>query len=358
MSENEGRRPATVRTNDSPAPPLPETDWAAVYEAQQAGTDDPPPGGFLNNQFAKIGCGCVVPAIFMMGTCSTIAAPGAYGIANPAATLGQLTGGFIGGMALVWAPLFLFWLRDQSKWVIGGSFAFFAAIFVIIGLAGIGSGREAMVDDLANLSEVQYDAEGNPILTPEMAKKGPMSKLMFDMATEQSAIRKEFEADIAKLGISDMMFADRVAKNPALVRDCDRIHAFKSRIEAYRARNMELIKSAPDRIDKIDVNYSVKTEIKRGAMNRMGQNLESINAEWDMQVNALSPIHRTCQTLARRNWVAQGDMYMFNNRGDLNAFQAAMRDIDRINADIAALTSKRMQGVRADQQKLKQEISR
>jgi hypothetical protein len=358
MNENEGRRPAVVRTNDSPPPPLPETDWAAVYEAQQAGTDGPPPGGFLNNQFAKIGCGCVLPAIFLMGTCSAVAIPGSYGIGDPAAILGQITGGFLGGIVLVWFPLFLFWLRDQSKWVIGGSFAFFAAMFVMIGLAAIGKGRAAMEDDVTALSQMQYDANGNPILAPGMAGKGPMSKMVVEMANEQAAIRKDFEAEVAKIGVADMMFANRVARTPSLVQDCDRIPAFRTRIEAFRTRNVALIKSVSNRIDALDVSYTVKSDMKRGAMGRMDSNLATINSEWDMQVKALSPIHRTCLILGKHNWTAQGEMYMFNAQADLNSFDAAMREIDLINADINALTQKRMQGVRADQEKLKQQIGR
>lgn len=355
MNENEFRKPATVRTNDMP-PKSEEIDWQEVYEQQQAG-DGTLQGGFLNNQLAKIGCGCALPALFLLGTCSTLTAQNNYGEVGPAA-IGGVAGTIVAGMLLVWAPLFAFWLREQNRWLIGGSFALFAGIFAILGFAKLGNGYQALKDDVGAISEVKFDKDGNPILTPGMAGKGPMSKLMFDMAKEQEAIRNGFDAEVTKSGIPDMMLANRVERNPSLVQNCGRIPALAATIEAYRKRNLALIESGPKRIDALDISYATKADMKRGAVDRMETNLRMVNAQWDLQAKTLDPIHRTCLLLSKRNWKAQGELYAFYSQSDIRTFDAAMQEIDQVNAEINALTKKRMDDVRAGQDRIREQIRR
>jgi hypothetical protein len=354
MSENEYRRPAVVRTDAQPAPPV---DWNAVYEEQQT-EEGGPKGGFLNNQFAKIGCGCALPALFFLGLLGSMASGNAYGMDGPAELFGQLTGSIIVGVVACWLPLFLFWLRDGSKWLIGGSFAVVVGLFAVIGLGKIGSGYGAMEKDIAAIGDIKFDAEGNPILPPGMSSSGPVSKMMVEMASEQQALRKSFETDIAKLGIEDMMFADRVARNPSLVQNCARIPVFKAKIEDYRAKNIALIKSIPDRIDKFDMSYRTKTDMKRGAMDKLDFNLRTVGRQWDLQVESLTPVYQTCMLLSKRGWQAQGQLYAFYNQADINRFDGAMREIDRINREIMAVTQERAETVKADQERLKTHIRR
>jgi hypothetical protein len=353
MSEPEERKPATIRMGD--ATPPAETDWNAVYEAQQA-EGDAPPGGFLNNQLAKIGCGCAMPALFLLGTCSSMTAQRAYGGGSQAMMIGELTGGVVAGILLIWFPIFLFWLRDQSKWLIAGSFVLIAGILTVLGLSKIGTGFKAMTEDVSAISDVKFDKEGVPILPPGMSAKGPMSKLMVDMANEQGAIRKELDAEFGKLGIEDMMIANRVVRKPELVKNCARITDADETIEALRLRNKELIKSGPERIEKLDLSYSVKAEMKRGALTNLDGNMNAINAQYDLQLKLLGPIHRTCLILSKRNWTAQGETFLFNNDADLKAFNNAMGEIEAANAEITAVVQKQITKVRSGQEKIKADI--
>ncbi len=353
MNEYEDRKPATTSGGD--ALPPKEIDWSTVYENQLA-QDDQSSGGFLNNMLAKIGCGCMLPAVFMLSTCASLATPSNYVGGPPAMMIGQVTGSVIVGIFLVWAPLFIFWLRDQNKWLIGGSFAVFAAVFTLIGIGKIGSAYSALKDDAAAISDVKFDAEGNPILLPGMSAKGPMSKMMVEMVAEQTAIRNDFDAEIRKSGIGDMMLADRVKRNPELVQNCERILALRETIENYRARNLKLVRSTPDRIEALDMSYDTKAEMKRGAIDKMDFNVRTTTKQWDLQAQSLLPIHRTCILLSKRSWKAQGELYLFYNQADITTFDNAMREIDRVNAEIEAVTKERITDVQAGQELLKSRI--
>jgi hypothetical protein len=353
MSEPGERKPATIRMGDTPSSE--ETDWAAVYDEQQA-EGDAPPGGFLNNQLAKIGCGCALPALFLLGTCSSMTAQRAYGGGSQAMIVGELTGGVIAGVILVWFPIFLFWLRDQSKWLIAGSFIVIAGILTVLGLSKIGNGFKAMTDDVSAISDVKFDKEGNPILPPGMAAKGPMSKLMVDMANEQNAIRNALDAEIKKLGITDMMSAKHVVRKPELVKNCGRIPAADEAIERLRLRNIQLMKSVPERIEKLDLSYNVQADMKRGALASLDRNVNAINAQFDLQLKLLGPIHRTCLILSKHNWTAEGETFLFNNDTDLKAFNAAMGEIDAANAEITAVVQKQVAKVQSGQEKIKADI--
>jgi hypothetical protein len=356
MGEDEQRRPAVVRTDAEPAPPPAATDWTAVYEAQQ-NAGDGPAGGFLNNQLAKVGCGCVLPLLMLLGTCSSMTTQ-SYDSTDPAFAFFSVGGSAFAGILLCWAPLFVFWLRDQSKWIIGASFAAMMMFFVIIGFAKIGNGQKALEKDAATVSNLEFDKDGKPIIAPGTENNGPMSKLMVELTRRHSEIRTAFENDIKKAGIDDMMFADRVARKPSLVQNCDRIVALKPVIEDYRTRSMQIIQSTPEQIDRMDISYSMKREMKRGAMSKQAFNIDLMQKQWDLQAKSLEPIHRTCLILSKRNWQPQGTLFAFSNRADMNGFDAAMKELDRYNAELEGLNKTRVDDLKASQAKIKQNIGR
>jgi hypothetical protein len=356
MSDTESRRPAVVRTDAQPAPPPVPTDWTAVYEAQQSGADTPK-DGFLNNQLAKIGCGCVFPILMLLGTCSSMTGQG-YDMMDGPMAMGYVAGGAIVGIFLCWAPLFVFWLRDQSKWIIGASFAALMMFFVIIGFAKIGNSQKAVNDDAAAVSNMQFDKNGNPFLAPGMENKGPMSAMIMKQARRHSDIRAAFEKDIKKAGIEDMMLANRVSRNTSLVQNCGRILALKPAIEDYRKRSLDVINDTPKQIEALDIPYALKRDMKKGALDKVAFNTDLTEKQWDLQSKSLDPIHRTCLILSKRNWRAQGELFAFTNLADMKGFDAAMNELDRYNAALQTLNQTRIDDLKASQQKIKQGIGR
>jgi hypothetical protein len=356
MSDNEPRRPAVVRTNAEPAPPPAPTDWTAVYE-EQLSSGDKSEGGFLNNQFAKIGFGCVLPFLFLVTTCSSMTRQ-SYDAMDGATAMGYVAGGAIIGVLLCWAPLFVFWLRDQSKWIIGASFAAITMLFVLLGFAQIGNSRKALEEDAAAISNMQFDKDGNPILAPGLENKGPMTKLIVEQTQRQTEIRTAFEIDIKKSGIEDMMFADRVTRTPSLVQNCGRILELKPAIEGYKKRSLDVIQQTPDRIDELDLSYAMKREMKKGAMDKIAFNTDLIQKQWDLQTKSIDPVHRTCLILSKRNWKAQGALFAFTNQADMNGFNAAMEELDVYNAELEKLSKIHVDDLKASQDKIKQGIGR
>ena len=348
MDDRNDRKVASIRRGDAtPA----ETDWAAVYDAQQS-EGEAPATGALNNQFAKIGCGCALPALFLFGTLGSLASPSSYG-ASPAESVGELTGTVLGGIALVWVPLFLFWLRGSSKWLIGGTFAVIAAIFVLIGLGKIGGGYATTKKDLGALSTVGFDAEGNPVVPKGMAANGPLSKMMVEIVADQNTMRTAYEADMAKLGIDAMMDAAKVSRNAGLTQNCRRFTDFKAVIDVNRARHMSYTQSVPAKIDALDLPSSTKAEIRKGAMARQEVNLRSVERQWDIQEKSLAPLHRSCLILAKRNWKAEGAVFAFFNTADMNAFNGAMAELKTLDAEIVAINAERQNSLKAGQERIK-----
>ncbi len=356
MGNDNLRRPAVVRTDAEPAPPPEPIDWAAEYEAQQ-NAEDKPAGGLLNNQLAKVGCGCLLPLMMLLGTCSSVTMQ-SYDYTEPAFALFYVAGSAFAGMLFCWAPLFVFWLRDQSKWIIAASFVALILLFVIMGFAKIGSNLKALQEDASILTDMQLDKDGKLIIAPGTKDKGPMSKLLVEQIRRQEDIRMAFENDIKEAGIEDMMFADRVARKPSLMQNCARILALKPAIEDYRRRSVQIIKSVPDQIDRLDISYSQKREMKYGAMSKMAVNVDLMQKQWDLQVKSLEPIHRTCLILSKRNWKPQGRLFAFSNTADMKAFDAAMGELDRYNAELEQLNKTRVDNLKAIQERLKQDFKR
>ena len=356
MTNEKDRSPAYERREgETPSPEVP-TDWKAVYEAQLDEGESSSKGGFLENGLAKIGCGCALPLLFLLGTCGSLTDKGRVFNGGPAFIAGQVTGMVIVGIMLCWLPLFLFWLRQQSKWIIALSFAAIAGWFAITGLAKIGNDLKATADDAASFADIKFDKDGVPIIPPGMEQKGPMSKFVADLAREQHAIRVDFDAEIKKLNVEDMMLANRVNKNPSLVRNCDRILAFRTKIDAFRQRNVALIENGPQRIDALDAPFGIKDEMKRGYANGRARSVARVSREWQLQSDSMVPLHRSCLILSKRQWQAQGATFAFNNNADMSAFNDIMKQLDTMNAELAAINKGRLDQVTKEQQKLREQV--
>ena len=348
MNDQEQRRPATIRRGNAMGS---ESELRSANDAH-APDDGAGSGGIMENKGAKIGCGCILPALFLLGSLGTLASRGNYG-ASPAQEIGELTGIILTGVALVWVPIFLFWMRRSSKWLIGGSFALLVAFFAVMGLGKIGSGYSATQKDLSAIGSIGFDAEGNPILPKGMAANGPMAKMMVELVDEQDKMRKAFDADITKLGADAMMDARKVAQNPQLAQNCRRFTDFKTVIDGHRARNMAFAQSIPVKIEALDVPPAARAEIKAGAMAKQDANLRSIKRLWDIQEKSIGPLHRSCLILAKRNWKAQGATFAFFNPSDMKAFNAAMSALKAMDAEIAAINAERISNAKAGQDKIK-----
>lgn len=348
MDDKQQRRPATIRRGN--AAPL-ETEWRSEDDGQPS---DHASGShaIFDNRGARYGCGCILPALFLLGSLGTLASRGTYG-ASPAQEIGELTGIILAGIALVWVPIYLFWMRRSNRWLIAGSFALIIAFFLVLGLGKIGSGYSATTKDLDAVSNIAFDAEGNPVLPKGMAESGPMSKLMSGLVAEQNKMRSDYEAETAKLDFDPMMDAGKVVRNSALVQNCRRFTDFKSVIATHRARNIAFANNVPVKIEALDVPASAKAQIKAGAMKNQERNLGSIEKQWAGQEKSIAPMHRACLILSKRNWKAQGKMFAFFNPADTKAFNGSMGELKALDAELVALNNARLDSAKAGQDRLK-----
>jgi hypothetical protein len=333
MTGNENRRPAVVRTDAEPAP---ETDWNAVYEAQKA-DDGKPEGGILNNGFAKIGCGCLLPAIVMLSTCAgTSSASGAGG---PYLT-GYVAGGIIAGMLLCWAPLFAFWLRDQGKWIIGISFILFAAIFGIITLSKVGQERQKLMNDMSAVGDVQIDKDGNAVIGEGAASKGPFGKMMVQMMAERDKIYNDYEKTRTDMGLDVLFIANELKKNPKILDNCNLIPTLENNIEEARTKTQALLKGLRDKINAMDYSPSVKADMIRGLGNEQSDNYIMVDKQWGIQQRGIEPTFRACKMLAKRQWTSDGQTFVFQSNDDTAVYNQSITKLNALDIEAGELLKK------------------
>lgn len=340
MSNDEPRRPATIR-NAADQPP-PETDWDAEYAAQQS---DPETGkhGFLDNGAAKIGCGCVLPALFLFSS---------FGAASSAFNVPMAIGAAFGTTILIWGLLFAFWLRHAPKWIWIGSLI---AIFIFIGLVNIGKfGQQidALEKDAKTVANVQFDKDGMPIIPKDMDKAGPMSKIMVGLAEKHLAIARRYEADLGALRLETLGDAGKLSAQPAVLSHCPDIGRLKDKIEAYRSAQLSNVKAVSDEIDASDLPDILRSSMRKGYEDTLPSNMDNINLQWDTQRNTLKPLQRMCEILARRKWRAKGSIFEFTSGADMQAYNAATVEVNRQQQLLQKQQAEHMLRVKAKQDEM------
>lgn len=339
MDDKQGRKPATIRTGNGPllsensAPTDDSTDWEAVYEAQLA-EETTPPGGILNNQFAKIGCGCFLPLIAAMGSC---AGTSSVVVGGQAETVGYLFGTVMAGMALCWVPLFLFWLREQKKWIIAASFVALAVFFVVTSLGKIGREMNKINDDFSIMRDITLDKDGNAVLADGAKAQGPFGKMLQNMITERDALFVKFEGDILALGSEQLADAKLLSKDSSPLRNCAAFANLQPKVEAYHQQARAMIIQMRDKIEAMDYSDTMKREMMRGYDDSRTRNIAVVDRQWAMHKQMVSNYHKSCVVLARRNWTAQGSIFSFTNRRDMDEFNSIISHGEKIQAEYTDL---------------------
>jgi hypothetical protein len=333
MTDKEGRRPARVSTDKNPLLPEEETDWNAVYLAQQAEPAQPT-GGLLDNQAAKIGCGCLLPAIVMMSSCAGQATSSP---SSPDMLPAYVAGGLIAGMLMGWAPLFVFWLRDQSKWIIGGSFVAFALVLGISQLAKVGREQQKIVDDLSVIGSLEFDKDGNAIFPEGTAAKGPMGKVIIQLAADRDKIHADFIAARTNLGIDALFDAKALAKNSKILSNCANIQMLEAEVVKAQNRSKSLITDMGEKIDNMPYSPSIKSDMRRGLEATKAENLAVLDQQWDIQQRSIAPTYRACVILAKRRWQSDGPNFVFSNAADLGVFNDSLNALNQLDNESAAL---------------------
>jgi hypothetical protein len=345
MNENEYRRPAVVRTDSEPAP---ETDWNAVYQAQQS-DESKPEGGFLNNGFAKIGCGCLLPALMMLGTCAGTTNNASIG---PEFMPSYVAGTIIGGLLLCWGPVFAFWLRDQSKWIIGASFIVFAVIFGVGALSKIGGERQKLLDDMSVINDVKFDKDGNAILADGSNPKGPFGKMMVEMIAERDKIFADYEASRAALGINQLFMAADLKKNPKVINNCQGILSLEGKVTEARTKSKAMLEGLRQKVEAMDYSAAIKADMLRGIGASQSANFSIVDKQWDIQQRSITPTYRACTMLAKRQWTNKGQDFIFNSTADMNIFNESVKTLNALDAEAVTLMKNHSDGLKAKKENL------
>ena len=346
MSEEDERKVASVISDGERVSAAPADD------ALEDDTDQSDKTSLLDNGALKVGCGCILPILFGLGSLGTVAGSRA-GYAGGAEALGIFVGTILAGVLLTWTPFFLFWLRDKKGWIIVASLLLAIGAFTIVGVVKMGAGFGEANEDMRAVSKMKYDENGQPKVTEEMREAGPVSEFLYAAVKEQQALRKKYEADIAALGVDDMMLADKVKQDPGVTRNCDAIWDLGETIEARKAENLQIAKTQIDKIDDLDLASSFKRDFKKGAIESHERNRPGIIRQWDTQKATLPHLHRSCQIIARGQWEAEGELFAFNNQADLSAFSAEMEKIEILNKELAELQKDQKDRLESAQNRLK-----
>ncbi|MFC4292682.1 hypothetical protein ACFOWX_09685 [Sphingorhabdus arenilitoris] len=350
MAEDENRTTVKIIGGGSESGGAPETDWDAVYEQQMAREDKPK--GVLDNPALKFGCGCVFPFVMLLGVLGSATVPSLGGTSG-AYMLGSVFGMTMITVIMVWGPLYLFWLRDQTPVVMGSTLAATLVFGILFGMSKYGSESQKLNEDLTAISEYKFDQNGAPIPSDEMANAGPISAHTNNMITKANQIADDYDAELVKMGLDKMMTADQLTAHPGILRKCADIRKLRDSALFYKQRQLEMLDEYIDGIDTLDTSPAMKDGLRQGILSTKERSVRDISRKWDIHAEMAQPLYDNCRTLARRNWQAKGPDFLFSNDRDMNEFIRHSATINRLLDEQDQIIAESQQRAKQGQENLK-----
>ncbi|MEG3150246.1 hypothetical protein U1769_10130 [Sphingomonas sp. ZT3P38] len=263
------------------------------------------------------------------------------GVAIPTgSSLFYAVGATFATAVLVGGIAFAITIRHASHGWMVGSLAAIGAVALLAGIAALGRSNMAIRADMAALSEIRADEEGRMIVPPDMATRGPMSRLIATMARDLNDNLRTYKASLQDSGYPNLLKADYVAAHPGFVNDCDRFLSLKDAASHYQRQKNLRMQQALDRAGKLDLAPRVISSFRKGMELSRTRDAKALARTFDIERTLIDEAVAMCRILRRRHWVSEGDRFMFTSRAELTEFQAHATRFDELGKEQSGLNER------------------
>ncbi|MCW3846990.1 hypothetical protein OF829_07040 [Sphingomonas sp. LB-2] len=174
--------------------------------------------------------------------------------------------------------------------------------------------------DLSTLAEMDYGPDNYPRFPAGAENRGPISKLFVALIREATDGQRALDDEARAAGLQLMADASALHASPGLLSHCATVGTTNAKSHALIERRRASYRAFVKALDDTDYPEIYKREI-RDSMNSNDTDASLVELD-GIQKRMFDAAEGACRVLARRRWVPQGPVFMFNNNADLEAFSA------------------------------------
>ncbi|MFC5457937.1 hypothetical protein [Prosthecobacter fluviatilis] len=210
-------------------------------------------------------------------------------------------------------------------------------------------------DELNKLqSELEKMQQGSPPAndaapqTPPAEPSDDLGKMLVisrQYFAEIAALQKDYTDEIAKIGFLRVLDGERILKDQDSSESYDLLARARVLLKKYGVKMREAIASFPAKVRDSHISPAGKADHIRSAETGVEAALKTFDETWALEGSAVDGIQTIIDLLSRRrgHWHMSKGLFMFDDGGDLTAFNASMA---KINAAVARQNEIKEQGQR------------
>lgn len=287
---------------------------------------------------------------------AAILAAGLFGLPMlPPAPPIYVMGAAIAAAVAIWAIGYAITIRHASS--NAKLLSFLLLVGAAIGISYYATAyltQQRIKADMRTLGEMQIGPSGYPTFPAGAENNGPLSKLYVGFIREMADGQRALDAEAQSAGLQLLSDASALHANPALLANCGKIASIKTMAHAMLERRRERFRALVKAIAEVDYPEAFKRGMNDSiAAERTDANIVRLDA---LQGQILDAAQGACTVLARRRWVPQGPVFMFNNTADLESFSTFGQRQNQANAEFQRLQMESMARVRDSQRSINQAI--
>ena len=289
------------------------------------------------------------PVIATLAGCAVLIA-GAVTVPHllPAYPQAMLVGGFAAAGFVLWLIGFAVTTRLSGLGWNAGSLAILLGAGALAGYLTHRQYEAGGRQDPSSFADLEFGAQGMPILPRDIASRGPISRLFAASVQADAEERREYDAVLAKFGVGNLSSPYLLAQNPHTIAKCGDVEAMKALVRAHAGKRAARASEIGKAIDAAALDAAMKDAIRSIAA-PAGEDLRLAN-----QLVFLDGTAELCALLAKRGWHNDNAYFGFNSGGDAARYKAlqakraeAAGANEKLDKDAAARMKAAQEKVRA-----------
>ncbi|WP_294397152.1 hypothetical protein [Prosthecobacter sp.] len=151
---------------------------------------------------------------------------------------------------------------------------------------------------------------------------------------EVAALQKAYTDDIAKIGFLRVLDGERILKDTDSSEAYDLLARARVLLKKYGARMREAVASLPAKVRASNISAAAREGHARSAEKGVAEALKTFDENWALEASAVDEIQTIIDLLGRRRgkWRMSKGLFIFDDEGDLAAFNASMAKITAVVA--------------------------
>ncbi|MBO9713969.1 hypothetical protein [Sphingomonas sp.] len=238
------------------------------------------------------------------------------------------------GLAVaVWAVAFALTIRKSTVPWKAGSLALLLVIAFASATGAFALNRGNFRTDASTIAEMELMPAGALQFPAGARDRGPISRLLVESHQATQNDHRKFAEDSARLGIDALKSPYLLTLHPEILSNCPAIGALKPKLAEVKRKEGERLAAYLKAVDALGEPEDVKHGLRQAMA--PAETPEALAALAAKSAENIDATQQMCELLARKTWYNNFAYFGFRNAADMAAFNALVKRLNAIEADLA-----------------------